>query len=100
MSHNTVHSQVRPMFVDRLLEYLECHVWPTVVSTQPTVLLSSIQQQQQQQSHHHSSSKLRKRTWKVEIERSSDENVNNSNDENYELTNTTNERTRLVALGT
>jgi fermentation-respiration switch protein FrsA (DUF1100 family) len=30
MSHNNVHSQVRPMFVDRLQEYLEMHVWPNV----------------------------------------------------------------------
>jgi abhydrolase domain-containing protein 17 len=31
MSHNNVHSQVRPMFVDRLCEYLEQSVWPTAV---------------------------------------------------------------------
>jgi abhydrolase domain-containing protein 17 len=34
MSHNNVHSQVRPMFIDRLLEYLEQHVWPRVVVRQ------------------------------------------------------------------
>jgi abhydrolase domain-containing protein 17 len=33
MSHNNVHSQVRPMFVDRLCEYLEQHVWPSAVVT-------------------------------------------------------------------
>ena len=32
MSHNNVHAQVRPMFVDRVLEYLEDHVWDNVVS--------------------------------------------------------------------
>jgi len=53
MSHNNVHSQVRPMFVDRLLEYLEGHVWPTAVTVQqPTP----------------PQTKLRKRTWKVEPE--------------------------------
>jgi abhydrolase domain-containing protein 17 len=31
MSHNNVHSQVRPMFVDRLCEYLEQHVWPNAI---------------------------------------------------------------------
>lgn len=31
MSHNNVHSQVRPMFVDRLCEYLEQHIWPNAV---------------------------------------------------------------------
>ncbi|GAX10796.1 hypothetical protein FisN_1Hh337 [Fistulifera solaris] len=32
MSHNNVHAQVRPMFVDRLMEYLEDNVWDNVVS--------------------------------------------------------------------
>jgi len=32
MSHNNVHSQVRPMFVDRLTEYLEKNVWPRVAA--------------------------------------------------------------------
>lgn len=82
MSHNTVHSQVRPMFVDRLLEYLECHVWPTVVSLpqQP----SSLPQPQRSMSP-----KIRKRTWKVECDDYNDEN---------EAANTR-ERSRLVALG-
>lgn len=31
MSHNNVHAQVRPMFVDRLREYLETHVWSQAV---------------------------------------------------------------------
>jgi hypothetical protein len=31
MSHNNVHSQVRPMFIDRLTDYLEEHVWPNVI---------------------------------------------------------------------
>ena len=30
MGHNNVHSAVRPMFVDRLSEYLNEHVWPSV----------------------------------------------------------------------
>jgi fermentation-respiration switch protein FrsA (DUF1100 family) len=30
MGHNNVHSVVRPMFVARLNEYLEEHVWPKV----------------------------------------------------------------------
>lgn len=32
MSHNNVHSQVRPMFVDRISNYLEEKVWPCAVS--------------------------------------------------------------------
>ena len=31
MSHNNVHAQVRPMFIDRLAEYLDEHVWSSVV---------------------------------------------------------------------
>jgi dipeptidyl aminopeptidase/acylaminoacyl peptidase len=31
MSHNNVHSQVRHLFVDKLTEYLEHHVWPEAV---------------------------------------------------------------------
>lgn len=31
MSHNNVHAQVRPMFVDRLTDYLRENVWPHVV---------------------------------------------------------------------
>jgi hypothetical protein len=57
MSHNNVHSQVRPMFVDRLMEYLESHVWPTAVAVQPAPLLKGV----------------RKRTWKVEADRSSED---------------------------
>lgn len=34
MSHNNVHSQVRPMFIDRLMEYMEEHVWNNVVVRQ------------------------------------------------------------------
>ena len=30
MSHNNVHSQVRPLFCDRLAEYLEAYVWPSI----------------------------------------------------------------------
>lgn len=33
MSHNNVHAQVRPMFVDRLTDYLRDHVWPGVATT-------------------------------------------------------------------
>ena len=36
MSHNNVHAQVRPMFVERLMEYLEEHVWPNVIVRQPS----------------------------------------------------------------
>jgi hypothetical protein len=51
MSHNNVHSQVRPMFVDRLTEYLEAHVWPHVSSRQrPEVQPAP---------------KARKRVWKI-----------------------------------
>ena len=50
MSHNNVHAQVRPMFVDRLTEYLEGHVWPSSIAKQPMVQQAM----------------LRKRTWKVE----------------------------------
>jgi hypothetical protein len=90
MSHNTVHSQVRPMFVDRLLEYLERHVWPTVVSLpQQPLMISQLQHQNS------TSSKVRKRSWKGESDRHSD--GYHSNSEN-EATNTR-ERTRLVALG-
>ena len=32
MTHNNVHPQVRPMFVDRLTDYLEKNVWPSAVS--------------------------------------------------------------------
>jgi abhydrolase domain-containing protein 17 len=35
MSHNNVHTQVRPMFVDRLHEYLETHVWPRAAQRGP-----------------------------------------------------------------
>lgn len=31
MGHNNVHSVVRPMFVARLNEYLEQHIWPSVM---------------------------------------------------------------------
>jgi pimeloyl-ACP methyl ester carboxylesterase len=34
MGHNNVHSVVRPMFVARLNEYLEEHVWPNIRSQQ------------------------------------------------------------------
>lgn len=30
MSHNNVHAQVRPLFCDRLIDYLEENVWPSV----------------------------------------------------------------------
>ena len=30
MGHNNVHASVRPMFVDRLSDYLEEHIWPSV----------------------------------------------------------------------
>lgn len=30
MGHNNVHASVRPMFVERLVEYLDKHVWPGV----------------------------------------------------------------------
>jgi len=54
MSHNNVHSQVRPMFVDRLTEFLEGHVWPTAITKSPLTSTPP--------------TKLRKRTWKVEPE--------------------------------
>jgi abhydrolase domain-containing protein 17 len=63
MSHNNVHSQVRPMFVDRLVEYLENHVWPTVVAVQP-IPATSIPTP---------SPKVRKRAWKVDSELCSEE---------------------------
>ncbi|KAL7559099.1 hypothetical protein ACA910_017512 [Epithemia clementina (nom. ined.)] len=34
MSHNNVHSQVRPLFCNRLAEYLQEHVWPSISGTQ------------------------------------------------------------------
>ena len=42
MSHNNVHAQVRPMFVDRLTDYLRDHVWPNVVVRQRHVVSSSM----------------------------------------------------------
>jgi fermentation-respiration switch protein FrsA (DUF1100 family) len=54
MSHNNVHSQVRPMFVDRLCEYLEQHVWPNAVVRPSSSLGESP-----------SPSKVRKRVWKI-----------------------------------
>lgn len=41
MSHNNVHSQVRPMFIKRLLEYLEEQVWPSVIIRQRSTPLRS-----------------------------------------------------------
>ena len=63
MSHNNVHSQVRPMFVDRVVEYLEEHVWPNVVvrTRSPAVLVPN-------------ASKLGKRLWKsVDADRDSED---------------------------
>lgn len=55
MSHNNVHAQVRPMFVDRLTDYLRDHVWPSVVVRKrplpPAVSPSS--------------SSIRSRIWKI-----------------------------------
>jgi hypothetical protein len=45
MSHNNVHAQVRPMFVDRLTDYLREHVWPGVV-TQRRQVVSPLQAKQ------------------------------------------------------
>ena len=42
MSHNNVHAQVRPMFVDRLTDYLRDHVWPNVVVRRRHVVSSSM----------------------------------------------------------
>jgi abhydrolase domain-containing protein 17 len=42
MSHNNVHAQVRPMFVDRLTDYLRDHVWPYVVVRRRPIVASSI----------------------------------------------------------
>jgi fermentation-respiration switch protein FrsA (DUF1100 family) len=42
MSHNNVHAQVRPMFVDRLTDYLREHVWPNVVTRRRHVVSSSM----------------------------------------------------------
>jgi abhydrolase domain-containing protein 17 len=56
MSHNNVHSQVRPMFVDRLCEYLEQHIWPSAVVRQ---------RGSQSSSSPPNSSKVRKRVWKI-----------------------------------
>ena len=53
MSHNNVHSQVRPMFVDRLTEFLEGHVWPAAIAKQQVVVQPVMP---------------RKRTWKVDSE--------------------------------
>jgi len=50
MSHNNVHSQVRPMFVDRLAEYLEDQVWPNVVVRGRQAITAS---------------KARSRIWKI-----------------------------------
>lgn len=50
MSHNNVHAQVRPMFVDRLTDYLRDHVWPNIVVRRRQVVSSSV---------------LRKRIFKV-----------------------------------
>lgn len=41
MSHNNVHAQVRPMFVDRLTDYLREHVWPNVVARRRHIVSSS-----------------------------------------------------------
>jgi abhydrolase domain-containing protein 17 len=71
MSHNNVHSQVRPLFCDRLSEYLEDCVWPQVVSTRgglPNATSSS--------SMRSSHNKSRSRVWKIvdhELEYSPDE---------------------------
>jgi abhydrolase domain-containing protein 17 len=43
MSHNNVHAQVRPMFVDRLTDYLRDHVWPRVlVRKRSTAMINSV----------------------------------------------------------
>lgn len=42
MSHNNVHSQVRPLFCDRLAEYLEEHVWPSIESGRQTPSLPNV----------------------------------------------------------
>ncbi|GKY94065.1 hypothetical protein MPSEU_000373100 [Mayamaea pseudoterrestris] len=42
MSHNNVHAQVRPMFVDRLTDFLRDHVWPHVVIRRRHVVSSSM----------------------------------------------------------
>ena len=67
MSHNNVHSQVRPMFVDRLCEYLEHHVWPT----------AAIRQSSSQQSASSSPSKVRKRVWKIVESHPNDDEFSN-----------------------
>jgi abhydrolase domain-containing protein 17 len=69
MSHNNVHSQVRPMFVDRLIEYLDSHVWPTVVSIQP-IPTTTTTTPTNGHSPTAAGAKVRKRTWKVEADRS------------------------------
>ena len=61
MSHNNVHSQVRPLFCDRLSSYLEEHVWPHVVVRGHSTIRAS---------------KARSRIWKIvdhELEYSEDE---------------------------
>ena len=40
MSHNNVHSQVRPLFCNRLAEYLEEHVWPSISGVQNNAVTS------------------------------------------------------------
>jgi abhydrolase domain-containing protein 17 len=69
MSHNNVHSQVRPLFCDRLSEYLEECVWPQVVTQQHRHSSSS-----PGGGHHHyttvsspgsSKNKARSRVWKI-----------------------------------
>lgn len=57
MSHNNVHSQVRPMFVDRLMEYLEEHVWTSVVV----------------RSSHYRPTPTNKRLYKVDVDRDSED---------------------------
>jgi len=50
MSHNNVHAQVRPMFVDRLTDYLRDHVWPEVLM---------------RKRQNYSASAVRNRIWKI-----------------------------------
>lgn len=82
MSHNNVHSQVRPMFVDRLTEYLDQYVWPTVVSVQcvpPPLPIATMVPTTS------TPTKVRKRTWKVEADPSTDVDDEHDSPERVQL---------------
>lgn len=74
MSHNNVHAQVRPMFVDRLTDYLREHVWPSaVVRKQRGSVIRS--------------PSGRNRIWRLveELETAEEENGYNTNETRYAI---------------